>query len=289
MKRVNIAIIGSGPAGISAAINAKIRHQSFYLFGNNKMSEKVRRSHEILNYPGFSAISGKDLLCHYQKHLQSMDISIINETITAIYKMGKYYSLFVNEKEYQARSIIIASGVETIKPYPGELSLLGRGVSYCATCDGHLYKNKRIAVVCDCLDSEHEVDYLANIAEHVYYFPLFQGSQLKRHNVEVVRKSILEIQGENNVEKLLLNDQTLFNIDVVFLLKQSISPQNLLRNLEMNEMHIRVNRYMATNLRGCFAAGDCTGRPYQIAKAIGEGNIALHSAIDYLAEVDHVE
>jgi len=284
MERVNVAIIGSGPAGISAAINAKIRRQSFYLFGSHQMSEKVMRSHAILNIPGFPSISGKELVERYQEHLDSMNIPIIEEKITAIYKMKSYYSLFVDEKEYQAKTIIMATGVETVKPYQGELELLGRGVSYCATCDGQLYKNKKIAVVCDALSQEHEVKYLADLAKHVYYFPLFKGSVLEKDNIERMKQRILEVQGDKSVTGILLNDQSILEVDGVFFLKQSVSPAVLLRGLEMESSHIKVDREMKTNLNGCFAAGDCTGRPYQIAKAIGEGNIALHSVIDYLAK-----
>lgn len=283
MERVDIAIVGSGPAGISAAINAKIRHKSFYLFGKKQMSDKIFRSQEILNVPGFSKISGQDLIQKYQQHLLGMDISIIDETITAVYKMGQYYSLFVNDKEYQATCIIMATGVETTQQIDGELRLLGRGVSYCATCDGHLYKDKKIAVVCDSLSLEHEVEYLANLASQVFYFPLFQGSLIQRKNVESFNQKIMKIIGEEHVEALMLSHQDNLDIDGIFFLKQSISPAVLLRNLEMEDAHIKVDHQMRTNLKGCFAAGDCVGRPYQIVKALGEGNIAAHSAFEYLA------
>lgn len=282
MERVDIAIIGSGPAGISAAINAKIRHKSFYLFGNKLMSEKVYKSKKINNVPGFYEISGKELVSKYQDHLNKMDIPIINETISAIYKMGKYYSLFVNDKEYQARCIILATGVETVKPYPGELEMLGRGVSYCATCDGNLYKDCTIVVVCDSIEKELEVDYLANLAKTVYYFPLFKDSKIKNDNVIVVNDKIKEIQGDGHVERLILKTDKVLDIDGIFFLKQSVSPSALLKRLEMNNGHIVVNRKMETNLAGCFACGDNTGLPYQITKALGEGNIAAHSAIEYL-------
>lgn len=285
MERADIAIIGSGPAGISAAINAKIRHHSFYLFGYSQISDKVKKSEKILNVPGFFQMSGEELIQKYQKHLDDMDIQIQEEKITAIYKMGKYYSLFVNDKEYQARCIIMATGVETIKPYVGELEFLGRGVSYCATCDGHLYKDKKIAIVCDSLSLEHEVEYLANIATHVYYFPLFKGSQINRDNIQYMNQKIIEIQGQQKVTNLLLENEENLEIDGIFFLKQSISPAVLLRNLEIEDSHIKVDRHMQTNLKGCFAAGDCVGRPYQIVKALGEGNIAAHSAFEYLGSM----
>lgn len=285
MERVDIAIVGSGPAGISAAINAKIRNKTFYLFGNSKLSEKVYKSKELQNVTGISPLNGKEMVEHLHKRLKENDIQIIEETISGIYKMGKYYSLLVNEKEYQATTIILCTGVETIQPLPNELELLGRGVSYCATCDGNLYKGKDIAIISDSIDNEDEVEYLADLAQKVYYFPLFKGSNMNKENIEMMNLRCTKILGANYVEGIECNDSSVIQLDGVFFLKQSISPSALLSRIEMDGNHIKVNRNMETNLAGCFAAGDCTGTPYQIDKAFGEGNIALHSAVKYLSNL----
>lgn len=280
---VDIAIIGSGPAGISAALNAQIRHKSFYLFGSADLSDKVQRSERISNYPAFFDISGEDLNKKFSDHLEKADISVIEKRITGIYNMGGYFALLSDQEEFDAKCIILATGVEAARPIKGERELLGRGVSYCATCDGNLYKGKTIAVICDNAPMEEEVQYLAGLAAKVYYQPLFKESKFSAENVEIIDSPVTEILGENRVSAVCCRDGAEIQLDGVFFLKHSVSPAVLIQGLEADENGVVVDRNMATNIKGCFAAGDCTGAPYQIAKAVGEGNIAAHSAFKYLS------
>ena len=284
METVDIAIIGSGPAGISAALNAKIRNKSYYLFGSMALSDKVQRSERISNYPAIPDIGGAEFNSLLSKQLEQSGINITEKRITGIYNMGKYFALLSDMEEFDAKTVILATGVETVRPIPGERELLGRGVSYCATCDGHLYKGKTIAVVCDNAEMEEEVSYLSELAEKVYYLPLFKGSTVESENMIKLSSPIVEIKGEGRVSSVLLKNGDEIKVDGIFFLKQSISPTVLLRELEAEDGHVKVNRKLETNIKGCFAAGDCTGTPYQIAKAVGEGNVAVHSAIKYLAE-----
>lgn len=289
MSKVDIAIIGSGPAGISAAINAQIRHKSFYLFGDIGLSDKVQRSECISNYPAFTDISGADFNKNLNQQLSDMKINVIDKRITGIYKMNNYFALLADQEEFDADTVIIATGVETARPIARERELLGRGVSYCATCDGNLYKGKKIAVICDNSPMEEEVSYLADIAEKIYYFPMFKGSKFTADNAEILLSPITEILGETRVRGVKCRDGKEIEVDGVFFLKQSVSPAVLLNGLEMDGGHVAVNRSMETNIKGCFAAGDCTGLPYQIAKAVGEGNIAAHSVFKYLSEKENQE
>ncbi len=268
---VDIAIIGSGPAGISAALNAQIRHKSFYLFGSADLSDKVQRSECISNYPAFYDISGEDL---------NKKLSVTEKRITGIYNMGKYFALLSDEEEFDAKTIILATGVEAVRPIKGERELLGRGVSYCATCDGNLYKGKTIAVICDNAPME---EYLAELAGKIYYQPLFKESKFSADHVEKLASPIVEILGEGKIRGIRCRDGSEIELDGVFFLKQSVSPAVLLQQLAVEDNHVAVDRNMATNIKGCFAAGDCTGTPYQIVKAVGEGNIAAHSAFKYLS------
>lgn len=284
METVDIAIIGSGPAGISAALNAKIRNKSYYLFGSMALSDKVQRSECISNYPAIPDIGGAEFNALLSKQLEQSGINITEKRITGIYNMGKYFALLSDMEEFDAKTVILATGVETVRPIPGERELLGRGVSYCATCDGNLYKGKTIAVVCDNAEMEEEVSYLSELAEKVYYLPLFKGSTVESENMIKLYSPIVEIKGEGRVSSVLLKNGEEIKVDGIFFLKQSISPTVLLRELEAEDGHVKVNRKLETNIKGCFAAGDCTGTPYQIAKAVGEGNVAVHSAIKYLAE-----
>lgn len=289
MKQVDIAIIGSGPAGISAALNAQIRKKSFYLFGSAALSDKVQRSECIANYPALPDISGAELNQKLTEQLAKAQISVTEKRITGIYNMGKYFALLADQEEFDAKTIIIATGVETARPIARERDLLGRGVSYCATCDGNLYKGKTIAVVCDNASMEEEAEYLANLADKVYYLPLFKDSIFTSDNTQRLVSPITEILGDKRVRGVRCKDDTEIVLDGVFFLKQSVSPSVLLQGLDMEDGHMVVDRHMATNIKGCFAAGDCTGTPYQITKAVGEGNIAAHSAFKYLAELSDKE
>ena len=119
MERVDIAIIGSGPAGLSAALNAKIRNKSFIVFGNNNLSNKITKASKINNYLGFYGVTGKDLAEKFKEHVASMDIKITEERVNNIYAMGEYFALMVNEKMYEAKAIILATGMEVGKTLEG--------------------------------------------------------------------------------------------------------------------------------------------------------------------------
>lgn len=280
----DIAIIGSGPAGISAAINCKIRNKSFVLFGQNELSHKVEISEKINNYPGLPNITGKELNAKMREHLNSMEIEITDERITGIYKMKDKFTLLADRKMFEAKAVILCLGAETIKPLPNERELLGMGVSYCATCDGMLYKNKKIAVFCDNADSEEEVEYLSELASEVYYSHRFE-SKIDKANVTHLESRITAVIGDGKVSGIELADGTKLDVDGVFFIKQAVAADVLLNKLEVEQGSIVVDRNMQTNIDGCFAAGDCTGTPYQIAKAVGEGNVAAHCAIKWLNNV----
>ena len=280
----DIAIIGSGPAGISAAINCKIRNKSFVLFSQNELSHKVEISEKINNYPGLPNITGKELNAQMREHLNSMEIKITDERITGIYKMKDKFTLLADRKMFEAMAVILCLGAETVKPLPNERELLGRGVSYCATCDGMLYKDKKIAVFCDNADSEEEIEYLSELASEVYYSHKFE-SKIDKANVTHLDSRITAVIGDGKVSGIELADGTKLDVDGVFFIKQAVAADVLLNKLEVEQGSIVVDRNMQTSIDGCFAAGDCTGTPYQIAKAVGEGNVAAHSAMKWLNNV----
>ena len=288
MKRYDIAIIGTGPAGISAALNAKIRNKSFILFGTNNLSAKLHRASEINNYLGFPKISGSDLKKTFENHLKELEIEITEKRINNIYSMGDYFALAVNNEMYEAKSVIIATGVEFTRAIEGEEEFLGRGVSYCATCDAMLYKNKEVAVISSTEEGEKEAQFLNEIASKVYYIPLYKGQYKLNSDIEVIKDKPLKIcdkDKEGTIKKLTLNDSEI-ECSGIFVLKDAISPAQLVPGLNTVDGHIEVTRQMETNIKGCFAAGDCTGKPYQYIKAAGEGNIAALSAVKYLDSIN---
>ena len=281
--RYDVAVIGTGPGGISAAITLRIRNKNVLFLGDSHFSDKLSKAHEINNYPGLPAISGKELAEKFEKHLQSLNISITDEQVTAVYAMGQYFAIQTkSSRMYEADSVILATGVSAAKPYPGEEEYLGRGVSYCATCDAPLYRGKTVAVIGSCREDEKEADFLAEIAEKVYYIPLYDEKPEVQHDVTVCAHRPVSISGALKADKLVQDDGTL-EVDGIFILRDSIQPQNLVPGLQMEEGHVVVDRKMRTNLEGCFACGDITGTPYQYIKAAGEGNVAALSAVSYLA------
>jgi thioredoxin reductase (NADPH) len=280
-KRFDVAIIGSGPAGLSAAINAKIRNKEIIIFGYGDLSNKLIKAPKINNYLGFPNISGEQLKENFQKHMESMDIEITTDRINNIYAMGDYFALMANERMYEAKTVVLATGMEYTKPLKGEVEFLGRGVGYCATCDAPLYKGKVVTIIGYNKEAEEEANYVSELAQRLYYVPMYIDNYHLSDEIEIIKDKPLEIKGESRVTELELGNCSL-KTDAVFILKDSISPGQLVPGLEMAEGHIQVDRNMRTNLNGCFAAGDCIGKPYQYIKAAGEGLVAALNAVSYI-------
>lgn len=280
-ERYDIAIIGTGPAGISAAINAKIRKKKFILFGTRDLSGKLVRAEKINNYPGFYGVSGIEMQEKFLSHLDNMDIEITEEKVNNIYAMGDYFALMVNQKMYEATSVILATGVNFGKPFDGEEQFLGRGVGYCATCDAALYKDKVVTIVAYNKHEEDEANFVNSIAAKTYYIPMYKEEVEVDPSIEVIKDKVVSIEGDDRVNKIVLKDREI-DTDGVFILRDSVSPGQLVPGLKIEDNHVEVDRLMRTNLNGCFAAGDIVGKPYQYIKAAGEGNIAALSAVAYI-------
>ena len=287
--RYDIAIVGSGPAGLSAAINAKIRNKNIIVFGTESLSNKLIKAPSIDNYLGFYEISGEELREKYQDHLDKMEIEITYKKINNIYAMGDYFALANGSEMIEATTVIIAIGTDSAKSIEGEDKFFGRGVSYCATCDAPLYNGKEVCVLGYNKESIHEANFLNEIAAKTYFIPM--RNTLKNDmcdiddKVEIIENKPTEIQGEMLVNKLNFKDDSL-PIDGVFIIKDSMSPKNLVPGLELDGEHIKVDANMKTNIAGLFACGDCVGRPYSYLKSAGQGLTAALNAVDYLAKKD---
>lgn len=278
-------IVGTGPAGLSAALNLKIYNKDFIWFGSKRLSEKVVKAEKIMNYPGIPAVTGRELFDRFNEHIKEADLEITERTVTNIMNAGDYYMLLADNEIYETKTVILCMGVMSARALDNEDALLGKGVSYCATCDGMFYKNKKIAVISNDPKYEHEVEYLADLASEVTFFPSYKDAKIEHENVTISTDAPVAVNGENHVSSLTLRSGKMIELDGIFCLRNAIAPAKLLPGIEIDNGHIVVNREMETNLKGCFAAGDCTGRPYQYTKAVGEGNVAAHSCIEYLAEI----
>ena len=282
-------IVGSGVAGISAALTLQANKKSFLLFGNENLSEKIEKAEKIHNYPGLSDVSGKVFVAALQGQLSDAEIEIKTEKVAGVYALKDQFSVLTQEgNAYESKTVVLACGVESVRQIDGEADYVGRGVSYCATCDGFLYKGKTIAVFCTTKTLEHEIGYLADIAEKVYLIPMYKNVEIERDNITKIIKMPSKISGGMRVNTISFPAPPAENlpadiaVDGVFMLRECVSPAILVGGLQTENGHVVVGRDMSTNLKGCFAAGDCTGRPYQYAKAVGEGNIAAHSVSEYL-------
>ncbi|MBQ8815621.1 MAG: NAD(P)/FAD-dependent oxidoreductase [Lachnospiraceae bacterium] len=278
------AIIGTGPAGLSAALNLKIHGKKIIWLGSKEICEKVEKAEQIMNYPGFPGSTGSELTEAFRRQAREMELEATDLMVNSIVSMGDYYALMAGSEFVEAKTILLTTGITRVGTLERETELLGRGVSYCATCDGLLYRGRTIGVISTSPRFEAEVEYLAGLAEKVYLFARYKNCGVDLPNVEIVREIPRAIKGENRVEAVGCADGTKYAVDGVFCLRTAIRLNTLLPGLETVDGHIAVDRKMETNMSGCFAAGDCTGRPYQYAKAIGEGNVAAHSILDYLAE-----
>lgn len=279
--RYDIAIIGSGPAGLSSAIEAKIRNKNIIIFGNKDLSKKVSLAPSIENYLGIPNTTGKDIIDNFKKHIDELDIHITEERINAVYSMGDYFALMAGDKMYESTTVILATGVEFTKPIKGEVEFLGRGVGYCASCDAPLYRGKTVAVLGYNDEAEEDANFLSEIASKVYYIPMKKTKMNINENIEIIKDRAIEISGDNLANKVVFKDYDL-NVDGVFIIKDSISPSHLVPSLETEGIHIKNNKNLETNIKGLFVAGDCAGKPYKFMKSAGEGQIASFMAISYI-------
>lgn len=293
MERFDIAIIGTGPAGLSAALTAKARNKNFILLGSSTLSTKVEKAHTVQNYLGLPKVSGEQMQKTFLAQLTEMDIAITEDRINAVYAMGEYFALQGNSTTYEAKSVILATGMAQTKTLPGENENLGRGVSYCATCDAALYKGKSAIVLAYSAKEEKEAVFLSELADKVYYIPMYEGSSLSNESaantslpqkIEVLNHKEPESIEVKNKRTVLHTKDGDVEADGLFILRESVAAAQLVPGLSVVDGQVQVDRNLNTNINGLFACGDITGSPYQYIKAAGEGNVAALSAVGYLAD-----
>ena len=281
------AVIGTGPAGLSAALNLKIHQKNVLWLGDGNICARVEKAEKVMNYPGLPAVSGPELACAFRRQAEEMGLTVTDRMVNSVLPTGGRYALMAGSEFYEAKTLLLATGAAQVNCIPGEQTLLGRGVSYCATCDGMLYRGKTVAIVITSPRFEHEANYLAGLADKVLLFAQYKDCGVDLTNVTVMGSVLAAIEGEQRVEAVRCFDGAVYPVDGVFCLRGSIEPATLLPGLALEEGHITVDRGQRTNLPGVFAAGDCTGRPYQYTKAVGEGNVAAHGIVEHLAREEN--
>ena len=277
--RYDIIVLGSGPAGLSAAVAARGRNKSVLVVGNRWQDSPLARAERVDNYLGLPALTGADLMERFTRHAEESGANLVSGKVISLMAWEGFH-LTVGSELYEGSALILAPGVVRQAKYPGEMEYLGRGVSYCATCDGMLYRGRPVVVVGRSKDAPREAAYLKDLGCQVVYVSPQRPERLDP-SIPFVQASRLEVAGEQTVTGLRA-DGALLPCSGVFILREAVAPADLLPGLETENGAVKVDRKLATNLPGVFAAGDCTGEPLQISKAVGEGLVAALSAAEYL-------
>ncbi len=284
----DIAIIGCGPAGLSAAVNGAIRKKKIGIFGTDFCSLKLHNAPHIDNYLGLHNMTGAELLKRFLEHVKAMGLEIYKNKITGAYPGEGGFILQSRDLFYRAGAVIIATGVSTVKPIQQELDYLGRGVSYCATCDGPLYKGRKVVVLAYNREGLEEANFLSEIAREVLLVSLVKEEDARGitldEKIQRIEGKPVGIIGDMWATGVALEGQEL-TADGIFIIRESVLPDQLVPGLDISNKGIVIDRSGATNIPGVFAAGDCTGAPYQLSKATGEGQVAALSAVKYLDEL----
>ncbi len=276
----DIAVVGGGPAGLSAAIQARQRGKTVLILTMGERDGPLYKAEVIENFPGLPHIGGRELWQRLRTHALEMGAEHRQGRVLNILSAGPLFYLGVESEVVQARSVILAIGVAQRSKLPGEARLLGAGVSYCATCDGMLYRGKQVGVLGLSQEAPEEANFLREIGCKVFYVAPNRPPELGEE-IPFIQGGRAEILGEKRVEGVKLGERVI-PCEGLFILRAAVAPHDLLPGLELREGLIGVDRDMATNLPGVFAAGDCTGLPLQAAKAVGEGQIAGHRAAEYV-------
>ncbi len=262
----DIVIIGGGIAGVSAALSCRNRGKTAAVIANGEETSSLYKAESITNYPGVPAVSGKELSALLRRQLEDSGAELIRGRALSVIPLGDSFGVAVGSEFTSCSAVILAAGITREKLYPGEGEFLGRGVSYCATCDGMLYRGKTVAVIGSGEEAAHDADFLESI-----------GCTVLR-----MEKALrYEIRGGMKADTVIAGGET-FKVDGVFVIKDTVSVTMLVQGLARADGAIVTDRQMRTNVPGVFAAGDCTGKPYQLAKAAGEGNVAALSACAYI-------
>lgn len=280
---VDAIVVGGGPAGLSAAINLKTRGKSVRVFSNSE--NYLSKAEMVDNYLGMYNFSGKDMMNKFIEHAKNMDVHIEESKVVNILPLGDSFMVNINGEITQSKKIILAMGVTNTKQLPGEGVLLGKGVSYCATCDGMLYRNKKAVVWDQSKDAVEEANYLQSIGVNVTFVSKKPRDKHLNDSIEYKQGTIKELVGEDNLETVVVGDEKI-NTNAAFLLREAVAPSALIDGLDMDGNFIKVDRNMRTNIDGVYAAGDITGKPLQVSKAVGEGLIA---ALDAASQIDNKE
>ncbi len=291
----DVLIIGSGPAGIQAAIHAARKKVSVILVGRKNASAMVGT--HVENYFAVSgATDGKVMLETGLKQAESFGCKILDENvISAKHENKSFVVITENDNEIISKSVVLATGISRLKlGVPGEKELFGKGVSYCASCDCNFYKGKIVVITGDDTEAAASAALMTKYASKTYWIAeeikasASMISKAKDAGVEIIKASIKSIDGDGKVNSVTLSNGKKIETDGVFIELGAKSSADLAMDFDVmpeTDDTIKVNSQCATEVPGVFACGDITGKPWQVAKAVGQGAVAGMSAADFVKEV----
>ena len=303
-KIYDILVIGGGPAGVTSAIYAKRAGRDVAIIEKFVIGGQLSLIGEIENYPGFSSIAGDELAKDFRNHAKSLDIPFIYDDISDFDLAGDVKTVASKKQSYKAKAVILAMGSHPKElNIDGEKNFIGRGVSYCALCDGNFFKNQDVAVVGSGDSAVSDALYLSNICKNVY---VLTKNQLKlnnyseddlseRENIKVLKGAISkQIEGDNKVQTLVYEkdgEESNLDVNAVFVaIGRKPDTDNLKDKINLNDRgFIETNDRMETSTKGVYACGDVrTSVIKQIATAVGDGAIAGNEASKYVLIMDKV-
>lgn len=284
-----IAIIGSGPAGVSTALYLKRANKDVVVFTNHKSS--LIKAKTIENYYGTGSISGNDLYKEGLASLRELNIPIIEEEVFNI-SLEQNLNLETNKNKYNFDVIVLATGTSNNKPKIKDLEKFeGNGVSYCATCDGFFFKNKKIAVLGNSEFAIHELNYLKNITNDLVLLTNgydFHSDKFKTYTEKINQlHSFQDEYGITHLDGIILgedNNSYKVDIDALFIALDSPDSNILAKKCGIltDKTGIIVNEKFETNVPGIYACGDTVKGQKQIAKAVYEGMLTATNIINYI-------
>lgn len=303
-KNFDIAIIGAGPAGLSAGVYAARGGLKTVIFEKMLPGGQITLTDEIENYPGIpETIDGFEIAARMKKQVDKFDVTTLTEDVQEIFEDGKLKIVKTSRDEYSVKSVIIATGAQPRKlDVEGEQNYTGKGVSYCATCDGPLYRNQIVAVVGGGDSAVEEAIFLTKFAKKVYLIhrrdqlravKIVQERALKNDKIEIIWDSVVkEIRGDQFVNEIELHNRkteknSVLEVAGVFVFVGILPNNSLISNLaELDKSgFVIVNSKMETKIAGIYSAGDLNQKELrQVVTAAADGAIAAFSAEKWIEE-----
>lgn len=274
-----VLIIGAGPAGASAALTLRMRNINATILHSGKTA--LEKAHRVDNYPGMPRASGTEMEEVFRRQCEEAGVQYKTGLARMIQKNRKGFMVLAGEEIINADAVIVCTGIGRVPQIDGEEALVGQGVSYCATCDGMLYRGGQVAVVAQDATAHADTAFLAGICQVDYY-------KERKHDapegVLVYDDRPTALRAGENGKIILTAGENEKAYDCVFILRPAVALSQLMPRLVLAGTAIQVDAHMHTSVEGVFAAGDVTGEPYQLARAVGQGNVAALAAAAYLKE-----